>query len=307
MTARQTMTNERTFSQSQTRPLSARLQPVTWLMAALVLVFAGLAGITLARGRERAMRDVGQPMGTPVAAIVDSANGQATRTPWPSATVRPTRTPRPTADKTATFFAQLGVRQTAAVKKSTAEARATQAIATFTPSPPTPTIYPAGYRAPWADKMVKQADGTWMAPKEVVDEAARQYSEYYAWLKTRDRKFIALPDEIQMNTYERFLTGGVLDRRRLGMPKSEVDNILKDPKTYSATVLKVRGFSADGLQAVCDIEFRNSEWLSVNATNGKLMSEFSLPDRIDSDLLVYDPAARRWKWAGTLASVPLKQ
>jgi hypothetical protein len=283
------------------RPLLVRLQPVTWLVLGLLLIFAGLAGLTVARQRARAAEQLGQPMPTFALALADVSQQQATRTP------RPTNTARPTADRTATFFAQLGVRQTAAVKKSTAEARATQAIATFTPSPPTPTIYPSGYRAPWADKMVKQADGTWMAPKEVVEEAARHYGEYYAWLKTKDIKFVRLTDEIQLKTYSRFYSGRALVERAEFIANSKVDNILKNPDGYRIRMLRVHRFSSDGLRAICDIEFQGSQWLVVDVASGATSYEYATTARIDSSVLVYDASDSRWKVTEDVASVPLKQ
>jgi hypothetical protein len=287
------------------RPLLVRLQPVTWLVLGLLLIFAGLAGLTVARQRARAAEQLGQPMPTFALALADVSQQQATRTPQPSRTPRPTNTARPTADKTATFFAQLGVRQTAAVRKSTADARATQAIATFTPSPPTPTIYPAGYRAPWADKMVKQADGTWMAPKEVVEEAARHYGEYYEWLKTKDAKFLALPPEDQLAKYRQFLTGEVLNRFEELQPGLKTDSILASPSSFEPKVLRVRSFSKDGMTAVCDLDLPDSQWLVIEMATGKIMSLYSAGRRIDSDVLTYDLKDRRWKWAKGLVSVDM--
>jgi hypothetical protein len=289
------------------RPLIARLQPVTWLLLGLLLMFAGLAGLTMARQRERAAGQLGQPMSTLAVAMVDISQQQATRTPQPSRTPRPTNTARPTADKTATFFAQLGVRQTAAVKKSTVDARATQAIATFTPSPPTPTIHPAGYRAPWADKMVKQADGTWMAPKEVVDEATKHYGEYYEWLRSKDLRFMTKSDEEQYATYYSFLAGSVLSDVVSYQSASSEDFMLTNPKRYTARILRVRDFSRDGLSAICDIEIRNSNWKIVNISSGAFVSSYSLPDRIDSDILTYDPSDGRWKYSSSVNSVSVSK
>jgi hypothetical protein len=239
-------------------------------------------------------------MGTMAVAMVDVSQQQATRTP------RPTRTLRPTADATAAFFKQLDARQTIAVRTATAKARATQAIATFTPAPPTPTIYPVGYRAPWADKMVKRADGTWMAPKEVVTEATKHYLEYYKWFASRDRAFIALPDSIQLEQYARFFSGEVLMRRKKGLASSELDYIFVDPKKFDARVIRVTGFSADGLWMLCDLELRNIDIEVLHAATGKTEYVSRLADRIDSDLLIFDPVDRRWKWADTIASVELQ-
>jgi hypothetical protein len=299
------MTNRLTsFSSTPSaRPLIARLQPVTWLLLGLLLMFAGLAGLTIARQRARAAEQLGQPMSTLAVAMVDISQQQATRTPQPSRTPRPTNTARPTADKTATFFAQLGVRQTAAVKKSTADARATQAISTFTPSPPTPTIYPAGYRAPWADKMVKQADGTWMAPKEVVEEATRHYGEYYEWLRTKDRKFIAQSDAVQLNVFRKYLAGEVMQRLIETQPGLKEDSIVDESSGFRVRILRVRGFSQDGMTAICDVELPSIRWLVIDLGSGKSVSKFTTEARIDSDLLAYDPEDGRWKWAVGIASI----
>ncbi len=150
----------------QSRPLVQRLTPVTWFVLSLLLMFAGLAAMTAMRNVRRAAAEgavVSLPPRVVQAAVV--AAGTATPTPAQAVTPKPT-VPSRSAKATAAFFATLDVRITAAVKQATTQAQATQAIATFTPAPPTPTIYPAGYKAPWADKMVQQADGTWMAPPD---------------------------------------------------------------------------------------------------------------------------------------------
>jgi hypothetical protein len=209
------------------------------------------------------------------------------------------------ADMTATFFAQLGVRQTAAVKKSTADARATQAIATFTPSPPTPTIYPAGYRAPWADKMVKQADGTWIAPKEVVEEATKHYGEYYEWFASRDVAFVMSPDEVQLRQYSRFAAGGVLMRIISRLANGNPEYLIAKPKRFNARVIRVFGFSQDGLQALCELELQNIDLVFVERSTGRIVNSTRLADRIDTDVLTFDPSDQRWKWSGSKASVLL--
>jgi hypothetical protein len=284
----------------------ARMQPMSWLVIGLLVMFAGLAGLKISNRRERAAGQVGQPMSTMAVAMVGVSQQQATRTPRPSATPRPTRTLRPTADATAAFFKRLDARQTIAVRTATAEARATQAIATFTPEPPTPTIYPAGYRAPWADKMVKQADGTWMAPKEVVDTAKQQCQEFYNWIPTKDVIFVARPKQEKLVVYRRYVTGERL-REWVDFYASEadVDNIVADPSRFAGRVLRIRNFSSDGLKAVRDVEIVNSVVIVVDEITGKRIREYLLPDRINSDLIVYDPSDGRWKEAETLATLPL--
>jgi hypothetical protein len=197
----------------------------------------------------------------------------------------------------------LDARQTIAVRTATAKARATQAVATFTPEPPTPTIYPVGYRAPWVDKMAKQADGTWMAPKEVVAEATKHYEEFYAWLRTKDREFVISSDSMQLDTYARFLAGYEIQRQRSFLVESDVDNLLVEPKKYVIRILRFRSFSQDGLVAICDVEIRGADWLLVSRGNGQTISTYSRPDRIDSDVLVYDPNTSRWKLVYTLSTL----
>jgi hypothetical protein len=199
----------------------------------------------------------------------------------------------------------LDARQTIAVRTATAKARATQAVATFTPAPPTPTIYPVGYRAPWADRMVKQADGTWMAPKEVVEQVTKHYEEFYAWLRTKDKRFVSLPDSDQFKIYDVYLAGGRLNDRINYASSSEFDNVLVDSDNYVAKVLRVYGFSADGSIALCDLEIRNSRWKIINAQTGVTDSTYQLPDRIDTDVLIYDPNDKRWKLVGSIAMVTL--
>jgi hypothetical protein len=281
------------------------MQPVSWLVIGLLVMFAGLAGLTISNRRERAAGQVGQPMSTMAVAMVGVSQEQATRTPRPSATPRPTRTLRPTADATAAFFKRLDARQTAAVRTATAEARATQAIATFTPEPPTPTIYPVGYRAPWADKMVKQADGTWMAPKEVVEQVTKHYEEYYAWLLARDVDSALKSPEQQLKQYARYLAGVRLVQQAAFVRGGR--NLLRSPEAKPfVRILRVKSFSSDGLTVLCDTDFRGFRWRVYDTAIRGFESEYSEADSIDSDRLNFDPSDGRWKLVeGSIAVVPL--
>lgn len=220
-----------------------------------------------------------------------SAPQQATRTPLPG--------------PTGTFFAQLSAEQTAVVKTATSEARDAQTLATFTPAPATPVLYPARFRPPWLSKMIKQADGTWMAPTEIVEQATRNHDEYYAWFRNKDRAFVALPDAAQRKVYARYMTGEVLRNKMAGLAASDVDYTLVSSTRFEAQVVRVLGFSADGMQMTCDVAVRNLEIEVVEAATGKPRYMSNAPDRVYTDVLTYDPKDRRWKWSETRASVVL--
>jgi hypothetical protein len=216
-----------------------------------------------------------------------------------------TRTPAPAIGPTATFFAQLSAEQTAVVGTATADAREAQSLATFTPAPATPVLYPARYRPAWLGKMVKLANGAWMAPQEIVDQATRNYDEYYAWFRSKDRAFVALPDGAQRKVYARYMSGEVLRKKMAGLAASDVDYTLVSSTRFEARVIRVIGFSADGMQMTCDLAVRDLEIEVVEAATGKPRFMSNEPDRVYTDVLTYDPKDRRWKWSETKSSVVL--
>lgn len=144
-----------------------------------------------------------------------------------------------------------------------------------------------------------------MAPKEVVEQVTKHYEEFYAWLRTKDKRFVSLPDSDQFKIYDVYLAGGRLNDRINYASSSEFDNVLVDSDNYVAKVLRVYGFSADGSIALCDLEIRNSRWKIINAQTGVTDSTYQLPDRIDTDVLIYDPNDKRWKLVGSIAMVTL--
>jgi hypothetical protein len=293
----ETMMNHLSTTTRQARPMIARMQPVSWLVIGLLVMFAGLAGLKISNRRERAAGQVGQPMSTMAVAMVDvSQQQQATRTPRPSATPRPTRTLRPTADATAAFFKRLDARQTIAVRTATAEARATQAIATFTPEPPTPTIYPVGYRAPWADKMVKQADGTWMAPKEVVLSVRANVEQFFEWEATgRTLDFVKSSASSRELTYRKYFVGGSLRSFIQTLDTREIDIVLNESARPQSRFLRVKSFDVTGLTAVCDVEVVGFSWDVLTVPGFALYANFREPDEIRTIEMAFDPESKRWK------------
>jgi hypothetical protein len=282
----------------------ARMQPVSWLVIGLLVMFAGL---TISNRRERAAGQVGQPMSTMAVAMVGVSQQQATRTPRPSATPRPTRTLRPTADATAVFFKRLDARQTIAVRTATAEARATQAIATFTPAPPTPTIYPAGYRAPWADKMVKQADGTWMAPKEVGEAVIADYTRYLNWrISGRNLKSIQAPFGERAIELRKYLVGLSLQAHLNDSPENRYDYLARQDSRPTFKILRVRFSSGNGGIAVCDVEVRGFRWDIYDIQSGKRVTTLDEPDGTETIELIFDPVDSKWKLSRGITLVPYK-
>jgi hypothetical protein len=191
------------------------------------------------------------------------------------------------------------------VRTATAEARATQAIATFTPEPPTPTIYPVGYRAPWADKMVKQADGTWMAPKEVVLEIVSRAGEYEQWRRSaRTIAFLKSPPEEIASRYSQFLTGFALQDIRSYVNTREFDGVFVGA-VQGYRVLRTRFSSANGLVAQVDVESTGREWDVYKVPGFEYYTSFSEPDSIETLEMTYEVSSKNWKVSNYVVEVPL--
>jgi hypothetical protein len=298
------------------RPLLQRLMPVTWMVLAIVGLFAVLGGCTIARDQRIAQENAAIATQEAVAAARVTATSAPSATAQPvvvavaSATPQPTREPSPTPeaantpelDGTAAFFATLAPQQTRAVAEATAASAATQAIATFTPAPPTPTIFPEGYRAPWADKMVQQPDGTWMAPPEVVEQARKDYQEFNDYLLEGGREKLSLVSASELRL--------ILGKYVAGSKFTEwVSNVEQGSSLWIATdgtrsvVYRVHSFSRDGLFAKTELYVNSTGWTEYRKSDQKILQTLTPSQRIDTDFLVFDPIDGRWKLCDVLARI----
>jgi hypothetical protein len=292
------------------RPLVQRLMPVTWVALAIVGLFAVLAGCTVARDQRIAQENATiatqeavaaarvtatpQPSATAVVAAVSTATPQPVREQTPTPT--PVSAVTPALDGTAAFFATLAPQQTRAVAEATAASAATQAIATFTPAPPTPTIFPEGYRPPWADKMVQQPDGTWMAPPEVVEQARQHYQEFYDFLSDGGREQLG-PMEIaeQISIVSKYIAGAQLVEWFEFYSKTNA--IWTENDGAVVKVLRIHSFNRDGLIAKADLYIDDKGWVAYRKSDRVIVATLVPYRRIDTDTLVFDPAAGRWKYS----------
>jgi hypothetical protein len=70
-------------------------------------------------------------------------------------------------------------------------------------------------------------------------------------------------------------------------------------------VLRVKSFSPDGLAAIADVLIMNGEWSVYDLATLTVIHTYRTQNRIDSDLLQFDPLDGKWKWSGAVSTVPI--
>ncbi len=204
-----------------------------------------------------------------------------TMTPAPSPTVRPTATAVP---PTATIAVPI-----IAPTKSA------------TPTP-TPVIVNGQPKMWWVDQMVKQADGSFMAPEAVRQTIREMATGFYVRRSvTVDKDSLAVAKEIQANlkrNAELYYIGDL--RNVVSTTLSPQVNVIV---TATITPFDVRAFDSVGQNAFVAIEhtrvkidvFDTSDW-SVRA------HDFVVPDFIEIWQTSFDLSDGRWKMAKLVSS-----
>jgi hypothetical protein len=284
---------------SPVRPLIQRLQPVTWFVLGLLLIFAGLAGMTFARQQRIARAAEVERM--PTAVVAAAVEQAATATPVAS------RTPRPTlqsasAKATARFFATLEAKQTVAVGTAQVLAATAEAKATSVPPAYPGVVYPANYKAPWADKLVKDASGRWVGPADVMKKIGDDCIEAFLW----QREIYTLryqretPFEKKLADATKHLTGTALSNSaRNFSPASGVYVVADRMSDNEYSLVRVRELSRDGLKAVVEMRLQNVAWthyrisdLSIETT--RKSSGVSVVE------LQFEPKENIWKYSNLI-------
>jgi hypothetical protein len=201
-----------------------------------------------------------------------------TMTPVPSPTVRPTAIAVPPTAVPAT----VAVPTLAPTKGGTAT--------------PTPVIVNGQPKMWWVDQMVKQADGSYLAPTPVVEAITAMTLDFYlrrSTLQGRDSKTVAqgilaeLPEATQ-----RFFIGEL----RVVPPITAVTqiNVLV---TGTITVTSVRGFVADGVTGYVGVETTKAK-VDIYATSDWTRKDKDLPvaDIQEIWLVRFDQTDSRWKF-----------
>ena len=157
----------------------------------------------------------------------------------------------------------------------------------------------SAYKVAWADKMTQQADGSWIAPKEIVDLASSQIKAYYELARNRPLgKYMQQRDQI-LTTY--YIGDGLqlmgayeAKRTQYGMNKS------------GDVSVEVKSFAQDGLTAQVAVTTKN--WVNDIydiATRQLTKSDFKQQDSTLNLAIRFDVTGNRWKIEKVLGIVRL--
>lgn len=152
-----------------------------------------------------------------------------------------------------------------------------------------PTLDPG--KAPWVDQLTRQADGTLMAPREIVMKAAADIGAYYS--QQRDMSlddYVAKRSEL-LNTY---FTGSALEYMR----GQETANHFYEMNRGGRFSVEIRRFADDGLSATAGVIRR--DWVSdvYDLATGKLQAHGKVSnDTLTLMTVSFDRTDGRWKFA----------
>jgi hypothetical protein len=174
------------------------------------------------------------------------------------------------------------------------------------PLPPTPTPEPTPVptvdwsRAPWADRLERQPDGTLIAPPDIVARAVDDLSAYYTI-----QRDLSLDDYLAQRDHmlATYFTGAALQE----MKQIEESRDLYTVNRAGRFSFEVRHFSTDGLTARMGIVTR--DWvgdLYDVATRQLITSGRAKKDALTIMTIAYDPASGRWKFAAVEDVVELQ-
>ena len=267
-----------TFTESKPRPVHQRLTPLAWFCVFLVtLALLGAVIVTFkklmdANGSNQSLE---QRLGKPAAPV--AAQPKKNDVPVaPAATVAVVSAP-------------------AQVQESVPQAAADTAAPTALPAQPAPQ----SNAVPWASQMTQQADGAWMAPKEVVAQASKNITTYYTVARNRSlEEYLQQRDQI-LTTY--YINDGLQlmhayeqKRAQYGMNKS------------GEVSVEIKNFAQDGLTAQADVTTKN--WVNdiYDIKTGQLTkSDFKQQDSTLNLAIRFDPTGNLWKIEKVLGVVRL--
>jgi hypothetical protein len=170
-----------------------------------------------------------------------------------------------------------------------------------TPTPePTPVPTQDWSRAPWADQLKRQLDGTLVAPPEIVAKAIADLSGYYTIQRDMTLDAYLAQREQILDTY---FTGAALQE----MKKTEETRDLYTVNRAGRFSLEVRHFAPDGMTARVGVITR--DWvgdLYDVVTQQLITSGRAKKDTLTILTIAYDPASGRWKFAAVEDVVELQ-
>jgi hypothetical protein len=147
----------------------------------------------------------------------------------------------------------------------------------------------ASGKVAWADKMTQQSDGTWMAPKEVVQKITTDLSSYYASSRNRTLdSYLTQRDAI----LEANFSGEALEN----MKKYEQTRERYGVNKSGSFSLEVKRFAADGLSAQLDVIIRDwtNDVFDVK-TKAAVETGTKTNDTLTVMTIRFDAKTGRWK------------
>ena len=276
---------------SYQRPLFKRLTPLAWFMIALgAIAVIGCASLLLGQ-----LSNVGNGTQT----LPDRLH--VTKAPRIVAGMTPVvkfapgvAVPEATAASTAAKVFPQDQAAGGAANTSNAPAAADNTAAARTPAgTPSP--------ATWAKELMKQPDGTLLAPQYVTANAAADLGALYRLQRDMPlQDYLTKRDEL-LTTY---FTGAALAEMR----QIEASRDLYPMNRAGRFTIEVRSFSPDGLTAKVGVIKR--DWVSdiYDVASGQIVAQGKVyRDTLTVATVQYDQASARWKYAKVEEVVELQQ
>ncbi len=239
------------------------------------------------------------PGETVIAATEPTAVMTITLTAAPSArvvqetppTAHPAVTPLPTIEQTATLSDSAAAPTPVKVTLGGGgSAHISLPTAVYAQSQPVSGPTPVG-GAPWAAQLVRQPDGSLIAPPEVVAKAELDISGYYT--ETRDlamEDYLAKRDKI----LARYFTGDALK----DMQDQEKKRTQYERNRAGTVTIIARSFTLDGYTAKAGIYLRN--WVTDDydvSAKTLLRKDVAHPDILIVMTITYDKTSGRWMYS----------
>lgn len=243
-----------TYTETKPRSLAQRMTPLAWLIAALATLFVLGLAITL---------------------IGNMLKQSASQRPLSEVVTVPTALmPMPSPATT-----------TVAVATATA-------FATAQPTGLPSTATPVPFTAPWASRMVKQADGTYMAPQEVVDAIKKMMKDWDAETVAAANLPITQTIERSKAADDKYYWPDERDKTLASLQQNGM--YVRTAGTGQAT--DVKNFSADGLSAQVSQVSRGMVYDHYDTATLKLTQKGIKADDVVIIFNVrYNPDRKQWQ------------
>lgn len=252
-----------TFTETKPRSFLQRMTPLAWLITAMaVLVVLGLGTVVVGNLTRQAASQ------RPLTEYVPTATSAAAAAPVTSAPTKPA---------------------SAASVASTATP-----VATTQPTglPATATAAPTTFVAPWAGKMVKQTDGTYMAPQEVVDAIKKMFKDWDGETAAANALPITQTIEQSKAIDDKFYWPDERDKTLTSLQQ----NGYYKQTAGTTQVTDVKNFSADGLSAQISKVSRGMIYDHYNLVTMKLDQQgIKDTDHVTIFNVRYNPDRKQWQ------------